>query len=530
MSSQKNSSRSSIGSSDDHRMAETSQDQYEVDHDDSQHDWFGNGDGVFSSSGTQVTRNLPSPTRLARTARINRTPPRPSAPPPQPEISYSTPKKKKSNSGGVKSTPDTIASTPSSSFSSTDDISPVFGRSSGRSPSRSSPRRSPRGSPRNSRTDLVSLNDPRFIVVDMDEDEVLARRLDQELRDAEFAASLERAERAQNLAQHRQAAAAFAVEGADSFDSNGGDMRRRDGQDTTSTASSTSCRDKSIYWGIRVTVFAVVTGVTLIVLVLIFGGPKAVIDPNTWMPGWPDGSNPNDVGKVGEHNMWVADLVDNGLNLIVLNSLDRGSDWNDFFRESISDWDNGTPDSVTLKVRRVPKDPECTPVRRTMKVCNGDYGPTDWRGVNQIILANDFIISSVAKMNDYYLEGTNRAQKLYTMCHEIGHGLGLGHFDENFYNKDLGNCMDYTETPENNMHPDESNFMVLKELYGNVNQSHISSGDTVAVEEKLKNNGERQLTLADEQHLFDEYAKILMHDPIEVSDESGGFPDVKKGW
>lgn len=108
--------------------------------------------------------------------------------------------------------------------------------------------------------------------------------------------------------------------------------------------------------------------------------------------------------------------------------------------------------------------------------------------------------------------------------------MGLGHFDENFYNKDLGNCMDYTETPENNMHPDESNFMVLKELYGNVNQSHISSGDTVAVEEKLKNNGERQLTLADEQHLFDEYAKILMHDPIEVSDESGGFPDVKKGW
>lgn len=424
MSSKKSSRSPPIGSSDDHRMTQISQEQYEVDYDDSQHDWVGYGDGVFSSlsSGTPVTRNLPSPTRLARTTRSNRTPPCPSAPQPQPEISYTTPKKKKSSSGGVDSTPDTIASTPSSSFSSTDDISPVFGRSSGRSSSRSSPRRSPqRGSPRNSRTNLASLNDPRFIVVDMDEDEALARRLDQELRDAEFAADLERAERAQNLAQHQRAAAAFAVEGgADSFDSDGGNMRRRDGQDTISTASSTSCRDKSIFWGIRVTVFTVVTAVTMIVLVLIFGGPKAVIDPNTWMPGWPDGSNPNDVGKVGEHNMWVADLVDNGLNLIVLNNLDKGSDWNDFFRESISDWDNGTPDSVTLKVRRVPRDPECTPVRRTMKVCNGDYGPTDWRGVNQIILANDFIISSVAKMNDYYLEGTNRAQRLYTMCHELG--------------------------------------------------------------------------------------------------------------
>lgn len=404
MSSKKNSSRSPIDSSDEHRMAQTSQDQYEVDHDDSQNDWVGYGDGVFS-----LLRNLPSPTRLASTARINRTPPRPSAPPPQSEISYSTPTKKKSSSGKVDSTPDTIASTPSSSLSSTDDISPVFGRSTGRS-SRSSPRSSPsRASSRISRTD------PRFIVVDMDEDEVLARRLDQELRDAEFAASLERAERAQNLAQHQRAAAAFAVEGsADSFDSNEAGMR-----DST-TSTSTSCRDKSIYWGIRVTLFTVVTAVTLIVLVLIFGGPKAVIDPNTWMPGWPDGSNPNDLGKVGEHNMWVADLVDKGLNLIVLNGLDKGSDWNDFFRESISDWDNGTPDSVTLKVRRVPKDPKCTPVRRTMKVCNGDYGPTDWRGVNQIILANGFIIASVAKMNDYYLEGTNRAQRLYTMCHELG--------------------------------------------------------------------------------------------------------------
>lgn len=115
--------------------------------------------------------------------------------------------------------------------------------------------------------------------------------------------------------------------------------------------------------------------------------------------------------------------------------------------------------------------------------------------------------------------------------------MGLGHFDENFYNKDLGNCMDYTERPENNMHPDESNFMVLEELYGDVNQIHVSSGDTVAVEdvaveEKLRNEDVRQLTLADadEQHLFDEYAKILMHDPIEVSDESGEFPDVKNGW
>ena len=112
----------------------------------------------------------------------------------------------------------------------------------------------------------------------------------------------------------------------------------------------------------------------------------------------------------------------------------------------------------------------------------------------------------------------------------LGHGLGLGHFDENFYNKDLGNCMDYTERPENNMHPDESNFLVLEELYGTVSESGINTGKTVAVEEKLRNDdGNRQLSLADEQQLFDKYADFLS-DPIDVSGESGDFPDVRDGW
>ena len=94
--------------------------------------------------------------------------------------------------------------------------------------------------------------------------------------------------------------------------------------------------------------------------------------------------------------------------------------------------------------------------------------------------------------------------------------------------------MDYTERPQNNMHPDESNFKVLEELYGSVSPSISSSGKTVAVEEKLENNGNRQLmapTLAkEEERLFDKYAEYLLKDPMEVSDESGEFPDVRNGW
>lgn len=506
MSSNKNSSRSSTGSSGgnisntDLRVAQAHQDQY---------DWTELDVGVnsASSSGTPVTRGLPSSTRKQNT-RMSQT---------QPRSSFSTPVKKKSSSSEAILTPDTVTNTPSPSSSPDrhNGLSPMFERSGG------TPRSSPKASPRNSHARyLDSLNDVGFIVVDMDEDEAFARRLDQELRDAELAAELERTEQSQNLARHQQASSAFAIEGRDSFNSNGpvtpNNPSSQDRQQEGEVSAFTSRRNKYMPYFKALVVFVLVTGVSFVTFLLLFAGPKAVVDPNTWMPGWPE----HDSGKVGEHNKWVPDLVDNGLNLVVLNNLDRGSAWNEIFRQSISEWDNGTPDAVTLQMKRVSTyDPDCTAVKRAMKVCNGNYGPTDWRGVNQIILQDNFIITSIAKMNDYYLEGTDSAQMLYTMCHELGHGLGLGHFDENFYNKDLGNCMDYTERPENNMHPDESTYKALVELYGSVDGS--ASSTSVTAEKQLKIPGNRKLTLADEQ--FDKLAKYLLN-PVEASAESGA------GW
>ena len=112
-------------------------------------------------------------------------------------------------------------------------------------------------------------------------------------------------------------------------------------------------------------------------------------------------------------------------------------------------------------------------------------------------------------MNDYYLQGTNEAQRKFTMCHELGHGLGLGHSDENFQNSDLGNCMDYTNTPENNLHPDEYNFLILEELYGNA-----SRNGTVAESRWTRRMTEEEERAMEEE--FDGFAACLS-DPIEVS-------------
>lgn len=152
-----------------------------------------------------------------------------------------------------------------------------------------------------------------------------------------------------------------------------------------------------------------------------------------------------------------------GLRLSVLNALD--DHWDMLFYVATNEWNSGS-DALDLEVERIEVDKYCLEERGHLKVCNGDYGPTNWRGVNEILMEDGYIVASVAKLNEYYLEYADDDRRQYTMCHEIGHGLGLGHTDELYNNTDLGNCMDYTDTPENNKRPDESNFKTLRGMYG----------------------------------------------------------------
>merc|ERR1739841_170875 len=98
-------------------------------------------------------------------------------------------------------------------------------------------------------------------------------------------------------------------------------------------------------------------------------------------------------------------------------------------------------------------------------VCNGNFGETGWVGICENEVMGGRIISAVAKMNEYYLNNADFAERRFTMCHEIGHAFGLPHTDENFYNKNLFNCLDYTNDPQENLLPGEVNMVKLKEVY-----------------------------------------------------------------
>lgn len=170
----------------------------------------------------------------------------------------------------------------------------------------------------------------------------------------------------------------------------------------------------------------------------------------------------------------------NGLAVTVLNSCDDS--WTPIFDESIQEWDNGSPDSLTLSTEKLSHDPECEERTGFIHVCNGNYGANGWIGLAVVWskTSTGLIVSAQAFMNDYYLKQASMSKRKYTMCHEIGHTVGLPHTDTNHYNLDLGNCLDYTTRPWNNEHPGQVNFDKLYDMYGSVGDRKRLLGSTVA--------------------------------------------------
>lgn len=220
-----------------------------------------------------------------------------------------------------------------------------------------------------------------------------------------------------------------------------------------------------------------------IVKVVVVVGALGGIGYGIWhWVGRPSGQEILDYGNDLADNFDFGDIWDNdpslgsnatntwknkgqGLELLLLNALDET--WQDEFVAAVADW-NESP-SLVLTTESATVESACSQKDDVMKVCNGNYGETGWLGINELLSTKPEggeIVSSVAKMNEYYLRNADNDERQYTMCHEIGHGFGLPHTDENFNNPDLGNCLDYTTTPSNNLHPDESNFAFLAELYG----------------------------------------------------------------
>lgn len=69
---------------------------------------------------------------------------------------------------------------------------------------------------------------------------------------------------------------------------------------------------------------------------------------------------------------------------------------------------------------------------------------------------------------------------LFSFPPQIGHGFGLPHTDENFNNKNTGECMDYTRNAAQNKQPGPENFAFLQ-----LSEFYICDPATGVVSQKL---------------------------------------------
>lgn len=143
------------------------------------------------------------------------------------------------------------------------------------------------------------------------------------------------------------------------------------------------------------------------------------------------------------------------------------SAWDSHLRRTASDWSASVVLDATI-VAGSTRRATCLPTTGRVEVCNSTYGDTGWLGLTQLWTSGDHITQATVRVNDTYFDSPKYDTPAYrksAICHEIGHTLGLDHQDEDFWNPNLGTCMDLTNDPRSNQHPDRRDYRVLKSIY-----------------------------------------------------------------
>ena len=148
------------------------------------------------------------------------------------------------------------------------------------------------------------------------------------------------------------------------------------------------------------------------------------------------------------------------VNLDVGNNLTN--QWTDHLTDAVSDWNDpsgGATQSVNLIVGPGGTNPAtCDPNLGRIEVCNSEYGDNGWLGLAQVWVyrgRDKHIAQATSLLNDTYFDNPSYDYDTWdwrqmVVCQEIAHDFGLDHQDENFWNPNLGTCMDYTAVPEGN--------------------------------------------------------------------------------
>ncbi|MEX0631102.1 MAG: hypothetical protein WEE67_09160 [Chloroflexota bacterium] len=148
--------------------------------------------------------------------------------------------------------------------------------------------------------------------------------------------------------------------------------------------------------------------------------------------------------------------------------------WDGHLDVAIVDWEESSVLDLDEVAGAGTNGKTCKAINGKINVCSGAYGNTGWLGVAQIWVRGSHITRATARVNDTYFNTpayNTDEWRQYVMCQEIGHDFGLDHQDEDFENPNLGTCMDYTDSPNSNQHPNQHDYDQLAQIY-----AHLDAG------------------------------------------------------
>jgi hypothetical protein len=175
------------------------------------------------------------------------------------------------------------------------------------------------------------------------------------------------------------------------------------------------------------------------------------------------------------------------------------SSWKPFLNAAAADWSSNPygpaiPDVLdAVVVLGQSRNRQCRPTSGQDEVCNGSYGQNGWLGIAQIWVNGTHITQGIVKLNDTYFNMAyynTPAWRQFVVCQEVGHTFGLDHQDENFNNVNLGTCMDYTNDPSTNQHPNKHDYEELAAIYQHLDSTTSITSSPGASNVNLENPSE----------------------------------------
>ena len=178
-----------------------------------------------------------------------------------------------------------------------------------------------------------------------------------------------------------------------------------------------------------------------------------------------------------------------GVKVEVVSNLDPSSQWQYALETTMADWEESgaveftTSSSMAIEhelssVKSPIDDILCNPLPGKLKICQGDYGETEWNGFTLVVLQEDTIVASSIRLNNRNQPDTDAFVEYewerYSLCHQMGHALGLTDTDDD-------SCMSHIDVnppPETYQRPSQGSYESLLTKYGNIRQRQLRREST----------------------------------------------------